>query len=138
MECSSAQEGARCVQGQRRLSALQTVEVGGPGQGCKLTYKPAAFGQDTRQGQQHDPRVSGVDPTRSKYLATFQVNTKCQLNVEGFTDANGRPWFDYVEERGRKQLAGADTCLENFARLQKRTHTHRRAGLSEDPQDTGF
>lgn len=145
MECSGAWEGARCVQGPQLALQLKTYGDRRSAPGLQTHIQTCSlWTTDTRQGQQQDPKFLRADPTPSKYLAIFQVNTKRQLNLERFTDANGTQ-LDYREEkgqrdhlRGQKQLGGpatvasggADACLGSLATLEKLTRTRQREGVS--------
>lgn len=113
MERSSAWEGARCVQGTRLALRLKTYGDRRSAPGLQTHIQTCSmWTTDTRQGQQQDPKFSRADPTPSKYLAIFQVNTKRQLNLERFTDANGTQ-LEYIEDKGQRDHLGARSSWED-------------------------
>lgn len=113
MECSSAWEGARCVQGPQLALQLKTYGDRRSAPGLHTHIQTCStWTTDTRQGQQQDPKFSRADPTPSKYLAIFQVNTKRQLNLERFTDANGTQ-LDYIKRRAKEITSGARSSWED-------------------------
>lgn len=121
MECSSAWEGARCVQGPQLALQLKTYGDRRSAPGLQTHIQTCSmWTTDTRQGQQQDPKFSRADPTPSKYLAIFQVNTKRQLNLERFTDADGTQ-LDYIEEKGQRDHLGPEAAGRTGHRRVRRS-----------------